>query len=82
MHYENTPMQHTAIFYGCKNDNFPLKLFDHFQIFAQNIDCGYTLEPPHVIRDDMTFSSKGVIWVWANFCLIDMPFKICSPDTV
>ena len=33
-------------FYGCKNDNFQLKSFDYFQIFAQNIDCGYTLEPP------------------------------------
>ena len=21
-HYENTPMQYTAIFHGCKNDNF------------------------------------------------------------
>ena len=41
-HYENTPMQHTAIFHGCKNDNFQLKFSDCFQ----NIDCGYTLEPP------------------------------------
>ena len=23
------------------------KFFDSFLIFAQNIDCGYTLEPPH-----------------------------------
>ena len=46
-HYVNTPMQHTAIFHGCKNDNFWLKLFDHFHIFAQNIDCVYTLEPSH-----------------------------------
>ena len=23
------------------------KIFDNFLIFAQNIDCGYTLEPPH-----------------------------------
>ena len=45
-HYENTPMQHTAIFHGCKNDNFQLNLFYYFHIFAQNIDCGYTLEPP------------------------------------
>ena len=42
MHYENMPMQHTAIFHGCKNDNFQLKFFfDYFHIFAQNIDCGY-----------------------------------------
>ena len=24
-HYGNTPMQYTAIFHGCKNDNFQLK---------------------------------------------------------
>ena len=28
LHYENTPMQHTAIFHGCKNDNFQLNVFD------------------------------------------------------
>ena len=27
---------------------FPLKNFDSFPIFAQNIDCGYTLEPPEI----------------------------------
>ena len=27
-------------------ENFQLKKFDIFLIFAQNIDCGYTLEPP------------------------------------
>ena len=46
-HYENTPMQYTAIFHSCENDNFQLIHFDHFHIFAQNIYCGYTLEPPH-----------------------------------
>ena len=39
-------MQYTAIFHGCKNDNFQMKIFDIFLIFAQNIDCEYTLEPP------------------------------------
>ena len=29
-----------------KIENFQLKTFDIFLIFAQNIDCGYTLEPP------------------------------------
>ena len=47
-HYENTPMQYTAIFHSLKNDNFQMKNCDIFLIFAQNIDCGYTLEPPHV----------------------------------
>ena len=46
-HYENTPMKYTAIFHCCKKDNFQLKLFDFVHIFAQNIYCGYTIEPPH-----------------------------------
>ena len=29
-----------------KIENFIRKKFDIFLIFAQNIDCGYTLEPP------------------------------------
>ena len=37
-HYEN--------FLSFKIENFQLKSFDIFLIFAQNIDCGYTLEPP------------------------------------
>ena len=39
-------VQYTAIFHGCKNDNFQMNFFYIFLIFAQNIDCGYTLEPP------------------------------------
>ena len=39
-------VQYTAIFHGCKNDNFQNKIFDIFLIFAQTIDCGFTLEPP------------------------------------
>ena len=35
------------IFHGCKNVNFQIKNYDIFLFFAQNIDCGYTLEPPH-----------------------------------
>ena len=30
----------TAIFNGCKNGYFQMKIFDIFIIFAQNIDCG------------------------------------------
>ena len=46
VHYANMSVQYTAIFHGCKNDNFQMKIFDIFLIFAQNKDCGYTLEPP------------------------------------
>ena len=46
MHYENMPMQYKESFKVVKNENFPLNFFfDIFLIFAQNIDCGYTLEP-------------------------------------
>ena len=45
-HYENALMQYTEIFLALKIENFQLKIFDIFLIFAQNIDCGYTLEPP------------------------------------
>ena len=29
-----------------KNELFQMKNSDNFQISAQNIDCGYSLEPP------------------------------------
>ena len=45
-HYENLPRQYTEIFLALKIVIFQLKNFDNFLIFAQNIDCGYTLEPP------------------------------------
>ena len=45
-YYENMPMQYNEIFKIVKNENFHWKNFDIFHIFAQNIDCGYTLEPP------------------------------------
>ena len=33
-------MQYTDIFLALKIENFRLKTFDVFLIFAQNIDCG------------------------------------------
>ena len=45
-HYENLPMQYAEIFRALKTEKIQLKMFDIFLIFAQNIDCGYTLEPP------------------------------------
>ena len=29
-----------------KNENFQIKILNFFYMSAQNIDCGYTLEPP------------------------------------
>ena len=45
-HYANMSVQYTAIFHGCKNGNLQMKKCEIFLIFAQNIDRGYTLEPP------------------------------------
>ena len=39
-HYENTPIQIYWKFYNQRNKS------DIFHISAQNIDCGYSLEPP------------------------------------
>ena len=41
-------MQYTAIFHSSKNVNFQMIIFNIFLIFAQNINCGYTLEPPQL----------------------------------
>ena len=32
--------------FSTKNENFHIKNSDSFHISAQNIDCGYSLEPP------------------------------------
>ena len=45
-HYKNLPMQYTEIFLPLNMEKFQMKKFDIFLIFAQNIYCGYTLEPP------------------------------------
>ena len=47
-HYENLPMQYTEIFKVVRNENVQYKFCFIFLIFAQNIDCGYTLEPPRL----------------------------------
>ena len=39
-------MQYTDIFSAVKIEIFIGGKNDIFNIFAQNIDCGYTLEPP------------------------------------
>ena len=34
IHYENTPIQYTVTFHGCKNDNFQMKNCDIFSYFC------------------------------------------------
>ena len=50
MHYANTPIQIYRKFHLKKNWKFQIKNSDIFHISAQNIDYGYSLEPPR--RDD------------------------------
>ena len=45
-HYENTPIQIYRKFHLENTENFQIKNSDIFHISAQNIDCGYSLEPP------------------------------------
>ena len=41
-------MFYSSIFHGCKKGNFKMKNCDLFLIFAQNIDCGYSLRVPTI----------------------------------
>ena len=41
-------------------ENFQQKNLDIFLIFAQNIDCGYTLEPPH--RGGSNVYPQSMFW--------------------
>ena len=45
-HYKNMPMRYRDFSEALNNENFQWKNFDIFLEFVQNIDCGYTLEPP------------------------------------
>ena len=46
LHYENTPIQIYRKFLPPKSESFQIKNSDIFHISTQNIDCGYSLEPP------------------------------------
>ena len=43
-----------------KNENFQIKNSDIFYISAQNIDCGYSLEPPR--RDGSNGYRQSMFW--------------------
>ena len=86
LHYENMPMQNTEIFKVVKIENYQWKMFDIFLIFAQNIDCGYTLEPPrrggsNEYPQSMFWSknkkkkTKQVYSCVPQFCYIKVGFK-------
>ena len=53
-------MQYIENFLALKIENFQLKKFDIFLIFAQNIDCGYMLEPPR--RGGSNVYPQSMFW--------------------
>ena len=46
---------------GNRDTDFHRKIFDIFLIFAQNIDCGYMLEPPR--RTENRLAEAPTIYV-------------------
>ena len=42
-----------------KNENFQIKNSDIFHVSAQNIDCGYSLEPPRLEYPQPMFLSRN-----------------------
>ena len=60
-------MQCTENCFGCEYENFHWKIFDIFLIFAQNIDCGYTLEPPRRGKAVLTLA-EAVLTSTHNLC--------------
>ena len=61
LHYENMFVQYTAIFHGCKTDNFQMKFFYIFLIFAQMV----LIFAQMVFR---TASSEAVLTSTHNLC--------------
>ena len=57
-HYENTPIQIYRKFHLQITENFQMKNSDLFRISAQNIDCGYSLEPPRRVPTIDVFEQK------------------------
>ena len=48
---------------------FQLKNFDIFRIFAQNMDCEYTVEPPQRGGSNEYCLSKAFLMSTFNLCL-------------
>ena len=59
-HYENTPIKYIEKISPPKTEHFQIKNSDKFHIPAQNIDCGYSLEPPR--RGGSNEYSQSMYW--------------------
>ena len=72
------PMQYTEIFKVVKNENFCRIFFIYFLIFAQNIDCGYMLDPPRLAGKAVLTSTHTLCFA-AKIRTIGIP---CKPQLV
>ena len=69
IHYDNTPMQCTVNFNGCKNDNFKLKMFDIFSSPEPLYIVYPSSQRPSVVRPPFSkiFSSETTGPIKAKF---------------
>ena len=60
VHYENTPMQYTAIFHSCKNDNFQMKNCDICSYFCSKYRSWVHVRTEAVVTStpDLCFGAK------------------------
>ena len=56
------PIQIYWKIYHQKNENFQIKSSDIFHISTQNIDCGYSLEPPRRVEAVLTSTHNLSFW--------------------
>ena len=78
-------------FLALKTESFQLKNFDIFLLFAQNMDCGYTLEPVLTSTHNLMFGAKireigiplqtPVFYIKVGFKGVYMS-RTCFPDGV
>ena len=67
-------MQYTEFFFSCKIRKFHWKNVDIFNVSAQNIDLGYTLEPPQ--RGSSNEYPQSMFWI--NNKKIDTSQKVAE----
>ena len=60
-HYKNLPMQYRENFLSIKNGKFQWKNLVNSNMFDQNIDCGYMLEPP--LEGGSNEYPKSMFWI-------------------
>ena len=61
-HYENMPVQIYRKISPPITENFQIKNSESFRISAQNIDCGYSLEPPRFGEAVLTSTHNICFW--------------------